>query len=176
MEEFCAYYHLLVWKAEVTTTIRMEWIHSNKYEESYLGFHMKHGHTFAFLQAVESRTNSSFRNGLDDVQRHRSRPSTKTIEKTLKDGQATTQQESQRHASILSAFPNVISKEGEKQSVTKAPYKRRITTGNSLPVYVRDCRWPLVEKDQMQKEVETMLEKGIFEPSQSDWGAHLLSW
>ncbi|KAG1037867.1 hypothetical protein G6F43_012771 [Rhizopus delemar] len=69
---------------------------------------------------------------------------------------------------ILQKYPE-LTEESKYQTLTKAPYKHRIDTGDALPNVTRDYRRSEVENQAIQKEVEGMLARRVIVPSSSDW-------
>jgi hypothetical protein len=70
--------------------------------------------------------------------------------------------------SLLKEFTK-LTEETEFQTLTSAPYEHRIDTGDVLPTVSRDYRRSEMERQAMAKEVETMLERKVIIPSNSDW-------
>ncbi|KAG1455474.1 hypothetical protein G6F57_015291 [Rhizopus arrhizus] len=62
-----------------------------------------------------------------------------------------------------------LTEESEFQTITNAPYKHRIDTGDSLPSVTRDYRRSEMENQAINKEVQKMLKKKVIVPSSSDW-------
>ncbi|KAG0930503.1 hypothetical protein G6F57_011821 [Rhizopus arrhizus] len=59
--------------------------------------------------------------------------------------------------------------ETKYQSITNAPYKHRIDTGDALPVAKRDYRRSHKENMEIQQEVDKMLAAKVIIPSNSNW-------
>ncbi|SAL97626.1 hypothetical protein [Absidia glauca] len=71
-------------------------------------------------------------------------------------------------ASILHEFPG-LTIESEHQTITNAPYRHRIDTGNASPVATPDYRRSHTENLAIKEEVKSMLAKKMIVPSTSDW-------
>ncbi|KAG0733332.1 hypothetical protein G6F62_014143 [Rhizopus arrhizus] len=99
------------------------------------------------------------------------RPKTKELFKIVdyQNVQSLKTREEQLAEDILKDYPSLVPNDDEEQTVTNAPYKHRIITGDALPVHVRDYRRPHAENEQIKKEVAEMLRKKVIEPSTSAW-------
>lgn len=69
---------------------------------------------------------------------------------------------------VLEEFPELLPTE-EFQTITNAPYKHRIDTGDTSPIASRDYRRAQVENDIIKIEVNKMLKSGVIVESNSDW-------
>ncbi|KAL5015608.1 hypothetical protein ScPMuIL_007307, partial [Solemya velum] len=51
-------------------------------------------------------------------------------------------------------------------------YEHEIETGSALPIKQRAYRLPVHKREEVDKQVESMLEQGIVSPSLSPWASH----
>lgn len=69
---------------------------------------------------------------------------------------------------IKKEFPELLPKD-TFQSITNAPYKHKIDTGDASPIASRDYRRSFMENQTIAEEVKKMLASGVIVPSTSNW-------
>ena len=98
----------------------------------------------------------------EDITLH---PKSRMISKTASSNNAEHQSTIEQ---LLTEFPNLTSST-EFQTITNAPFQHHIDTGDANPVVCHDYRRSLLEKAQITKEVEIMLQCKVISPSNSPW-------
>ena len=84
-----------------------------------------------------------------------------------------TDEECEKLRSLLIEYSQVFSK--DKKDLGSCPYiKHKINTGTALPIRKPPRRLPLGKREIEQKEIHSMLEKGIIQPSISPWSAPIV--
>lgn len=74
---------------------------------------------------------------------------------------------------LLQRYPDVFA--ASKLDLGKCGViKHRISTGDSSPVYQRAYRIPYSQREEMDRQVQELIDKGIVEHSKSPWGAPAL--
>ncbi|VDH91342.1 Hypothetical predicted protein [Mytilus galloprovincialis] len=79
--------------------------------------------------------------------------------------------ESKDIAELLIQFQDVFAKGDMDLGLFKGEIKHRIHTGDATPVKHRLRRTPLKFEGEEQKHLQDMLDKGVIQPSISDWAA-----
>ena len=84
-----------------------------------------------------------------------------------------TDEECEKLRSLLIEYSQVFAK--DKKDLGSCPYiKHKINTGTALPIRKPPRRLPLGKREIEQKEIHSMLEKGIIQPSISPWSAPIV--
>ena len=71
---------------------------------------------------------------------------------------------------LIQEYSDIFYTEGQNLSFTNQ-VKHKIKTSDEIPVYTRSYRYPFVHKDEVKKQIASMLEQGIIQHSNSPWSS-----
>lgn len=80
------------------------------------------------------------------------------------------QEEKKQISKLIQSFQDIFFLEGQKLSFTNA-IKHKINTSDELPVYTKTYRYPYFHKEEVRKQIDSMLNQGIIRPSISPWSS-----
>ena len=104
----------------------------------------------------------------DEIPLWRDDPESKEDKPTIGDQLAETQRAQLRN--LLDNFRDVLSNEPGRTTIAE----HSIETGNANPVRLQPYRIPHAYRDTVRQELEEMEQKGIIEPSTSEWAAPIV--
>ena len=71
---------------------------------------------------------------------------------------------------LCNDYSDIFLKPGDKLTFT-SKVKHEIKTSDNVPVHTKSYRFPYVHKEEVQRQINEMLEKGIIRPSCSPWSS-----
>lgn len=71
---------------------------------------------------------------------------------------------------LCKEFSDIFHKPGDKLTFT-SKIKHNIKTTDNIPIHTKSYRYPYVHKEEVQRQINDMLEKGIIRPSSSPWSS-----
>lgn len=71
---------------------------------------------------------------------------------------------------LCNKYSDIFHIEGQRLTFTNQ-IKHSIKTKDEIPIYTRSYRYPFVHKDEVRRQINSMLEQGIIRPSNSPWSS-----
>lgn len=71
---------------------------------------------------------------------------------------------------LCKEYSDIFFKPGDKLTFT-SKVKHEIKTTDEIPVHVKTYRYPYIHKEEVQRQINDMLDKGIIRPSSSPWSS-----
>jgi hypothetical protein len=79
--------------------------------------------------------------------------------------------EQRRLLQIIESYAEIFFLPGDKLESNVKHYHEIRTAENTLPIYVKNYRFPEIHKMEVEKQMEELLKQGIVQPSESPWNA-----